>query len=213
MNGNIARITLTDFVNHFGNDGASPYLPVVRSTDEGVEAAGTALLDQQGQLLAVLDEKTTRGALYLLGDFDRGLETVILPDDARLTAELHDLKTDIAASVQGGAPTFSISIRCAADIGALDTGMDTRYGEAAYAVMEQTLAQEIQKEAQTALDLCLGEYGADIFLLGRRLHQANPKEWEQYAAQWPQAVSQAEISVQAKVEIARVGQEDTPAIE
>lgn len=213
MNGNIARITLTDFVNHFGNDGACPYLPVVRPADEGVEAAGTALLDQQGRILAVLDEKATRGALYLLGGFDRGLETVLLPDGSQLTAELHDLKTDITALVRDGTPAFSISIRCAADIGALDGGVGTRYGESAYAVMEQTLAEEIKKETQTALDLCLGEYGADIFLLGRRLHQANPKEWQKYAEQWPQTVSQAVISVQTKVEIARVGQEDTPAIE
>ena len=79
--------------------------------------------------------------------------------------------------------------------------------------MGRKLGEGIKKETQTALGLCLGEDGADIFLLGRRLHQANPKEWQKYAEQWPQTISQAVISVQTKVEIARVGQEDTPAIE
>ena len=95
MNGRIARISMTNFVNLASEEGSCPYLPVVHAVESGVEAAGTAVLDRDGKLLGILDGEATRGVLYLLDRFERGLETVRLSDGALLTVDLHDLTAAI----------------------------------------------------------------------------------------------------------------------
>ena len=213
MNGRIARISMTDFVNLASEEGSCPYLPVVRAVESGVEAAGTAVLDRDGKLLGILDGEATRGALYLLDRFERGLETVRLYDGALLTVDLHDLTADIVPSVDQGQPRFSVSISCSADIGSLDTSLTAQYGEEAYASFEKALADQIKKEAQTALDLCLVEYRADIFRFCRRLHQAEPAFWAEHAEEWQELAAASSFAIQVSVDVARVGQEDTPPLE
>lgn len=213
MNGRIARISLTDFVNLCAQEGSAPYLPVVRTVEGGVEAAGTAVLDREGRLLGVLDAQATRGALYLLDRFERGIGTALLPDGSVLSADLHDMQVDVAPSVQGDSVSFSVSLSCGADIGSLDAGLTANPGEAAYASLEEALARQIEKEAQTALDLCLLEYRADIFRFGRRLRQADPDWWAGHADEWAGIAADASFSFDVTVQVARVGQEDTPQLE
>ena len=213
MNGRIARVSLTDFVNLCTEEGSAPYLPVVRAAENGVEAAGTAVLDREGRLLGILDGEETRGALYLLGRFQRGPETVSFPGGALLTVDLHDLELRVEPSVENGAPRFAIELSCSADIGSLDGALTQSCGEEAYGEFERALAGQIEKEAQTALDLCLREYRADIFRFCRRLQQAEPSYWDAHGGEWQELAAEAACTLRVTVDVARVGQEDTPRLE
>lgn len=210
INGRIAAVSLSGFVNRLEEDGAA-FLPVLCPIDGGVEASGTALLDGEGRLLSVLGDEATRGLLFLTGEFSGGLETVSLPDGSVLTARLRDLQTEVDVSLEGELPRFAVSIRCGADVAALDA--ENKPADAGlYEEMEERLAVRIKKEAQTALDLCLTENQADVFRFSRRLRQAYPEKWREWQDGWGEIAAGAAVTLNVSVTVARVGQEDTPPI-
>ncbi len=210
INGRIASVSLNSFVNRLDEDGAA-YLPVLRPIDGGVEASGTALLDGEGRLLSVIGDEATRGLLYLTGEFSGGLEKAALPDGSVLTARLRDLQTEVDVSLDGELPRFVVSIRCGADVAALDAA-DESADAGLYGEMERSLAERIKKEAQTALDLCLRDDQADVFRFSRRVRQAYPEKWREWRDNWGEIAAEAIVTLDVSVTVARVGQEDTPPI-
>ena len=205
MNGQIVNTNLVEFVNGLSHPAGCAVLPVFTSGEDGVKADGSALFGSDGSFVETLTEEETRGFLLLSNQFDRGLETVTLSDGAVLTAELSGASISAEPSFlrDQGVPALSLHITCQAAVVSLEQENNRSREEA-----PKKLEEQIKKETQAVLDLCLKKQHADVFSFYSLFQREEPAYWEEYGEHWKEELQNLQIEICVDIDLKESGRKN-----
>ena len=205
INGQIVNTNLVEFVNGVSHPAGGAVLPVFTSGEDGVKAVGSALFSEDGTILDTLTEEETRGLLLLSGQFDRGMETVSLSDGTVLTAELSGVSLSAEPSFQQGSPALTLRIACEAAVVSLGQEAEaggTRDKE------RKALEEQIKKEAQAVMDLCLKEQQTDIFSFYSLFQREAPTFWEEHGEHWKEELPDLQTEIRVVIDLKESGRKN-----
>ena len=202
INGQIVNTNLVEFVNGISHPAGGAVLPVFTSGEDGVKAVGSALFSEDGTILDTLTEEETRGLLLLSGQFDRGMETVSLSDGTVLTAELSGVSLSAEPSFQQGSPALTLRIACEAAVVSL--GQEAEAG-GARDKERKALEEQIKKEAQAVMDLCLKEQQTDIFSFYSLFQREAPTFWEEHGEHWKEELPDLQTEIRVLIDLKESG--------
>ncbi len=212
LNAKAVRVRVLDLINQRAA-GGSAYLPILQAGEGEVRHCGTAVL-RNGVLAGELNAEQTRGLLFLTKQITWGTEVLDAGETGgagRVTVTFFRSGCEIEPAFSEGTPSFRIRVGYAANLSSADGG-GKPLGEEYYGLFERALERKLQRQVEDVLQTCLQELQCDVFRFGRRLQQADPEAWRAIEEDWPEQMAQAACTVEAEVEIRRVGQELTPDI-
>lgn len=209
LNGKVPDVDLLTLSNMLSGQG-SAYLPLLGIADGKPVAQGLAYFHED-KLAGTLIGAKARGAMALLGRIQNSAYVLQAPGLGKVTLDTDRVEPAVKASVQGGKARFQISLRCTASIDAIDAAPGAADSSAHYGSFARLLRQNIQQEAQGALQACVAK-NADIFSFTRRLQQAAPAYWKKEHAAFAAHMASADYAIQVSADVLHVGQERTPGL-
>lgn len=218
------KVRLHDFLKLLTTEGRDPFCAGIevlekaedpggpgeatgQSEDEGksVELAGTAVF-KKDRLTGWLNEKETRGLLWVLGKVESGVVVVPSPTrgGGRLSLEITRARSRITPHFAGGQLSIAVEIKEEGNV-----GEQLSFGKLAkpeiFAALEKKQAEVIEQEVRAALAKAQKEWGVDIFGFGEAVHRKYPKEWSRLKAHWREVYPTVEVNLKVSTKLRRMG--------
>lgn len=176
--------------------------------ETNLSVLGTALF-KKDRLIGWMDERETRGLVWLRQAMKTGVATVNIPMDkgnGLASLQLVKAKTRITPAFKGNELYMEVKIEADYDLYENSSKMNVGDPKSVEWV-ETELEKEIQERVRLAVDNVQTEFKSDVFGFGRAVHRKHPKEWEnQYKEQWEKKFPELEVAVTVDAEkIDRVG--------
>ena len=186
------------------------YLPIVEVVKDGenefVKASGTAVFNKM-KLVGELDEEETKGLLWINDDVQYGTLVCTTSTQNMVSAEIIDAHTDVEVSVENGNIKYAIKVSCALNIDQVDGKESNSLNRQQMREIEQIYAQTIEKQINSAIDRCLGEYKSDVFRFGKRLWQKYPEVYREVSDAWRDNFDTLQFDVDVKTQVSKTGEE------
>lgn len=218
------KVRLHDFLKLLTTEGRDPFCTGIEVLEEGsspggseegstknkekgrrVKLAGTAVF-KEDRLVGWLNEKETRGLLWVLGKVKSGIVVVPSPTQGggELSLEIIRATSRITPRFVGGQLSIMVEIK---EEGSL--GEQMSFGKLAepeiFAAIEKKQAEVIEQEVNAALTKAQQELGADIFGFGEAVHRRYPKEWRRLKDHWREMYPTIKVDVKASTKLRRMG--------
>jgi len=213
-------IEFINFIKDLASLGANPVAARVKLARQGeaqgpgmekkhkhneVVFAGTAVFNDD-RLAGWLDKSETRGLLWLRGEMEDGVITVpsATAPGKKLSFRITESKTSVKPSLNG--ENVSLHIEISADVD-LEEQQSTEniLDPQAIKILEERVAEDIEKRCRSALSKARDGYGVDIFRFGELFHRKYKKEWQTIKHRWNEEFVNAEISLAVKVHLRSMG--------
>ncbi|MCR4429604.1 MAG: Ger(x)C family spore germination protein [Tepidanaerobacteraceae bacterium] len=213
-------VKLFEFVEMLAEEGIQPAAAGVRvvevneASDESqqaetggrrVEMAGTALF-KEDRMVGWLDADETRGLMWLKGQNLKGIITVPAPDepDKMVSIRVKRNAREIKAESVDSIPTFKVKIRVEGDMIEQQSMGDLSEPEKIKKIND-SMAAEIRKRAQSALRKAQDDYGVDVFGFGQAYHRRFKNEWKDIKHNWDDKFKQAKVEIQVEANVREMG--------
>ncbi len=160
------------------------------------------------RMVGALDERETRGLLWVRGEVRGGSMTVPCGEGKNITVEILRSRARIEPREEGGPLGFVVQIRTEGNVTESHCRKDLRQPE----VMEELAAYqaaEIAKEVEAALTRA-ETMRADVFGFGAALHRKKPELWHQVKDRWPEVWPALAVDVQVEARLRRTGLTNIP---
>ena len=176
----------------------SPYLYVAKSA-----------VFKEDKMVAELDERQTRGALWMLGEVQRGVITVNY-EGVEVAIEILDGSGNYQVEYSDGRIKVKADIKMTGSLGELQGSrtVDASVMDA----LEKTCAGEIEAEIRSAFrEMQLN--GADVLGIGEAFYRYYPRTWKMIANHFESLYPAAELTCRIDADIIRTGSLLEPADE
>ncbi|WP_018086571.1 Ger(x)C family spore germination protein [Desulfurispora thermophila] len=205
---------LNDFIRQLSTPGREAHTAGVDSVaglmHRDVQAAGSGptlrelrishtALFRGGRLVGWLNDRQSRGLLWMLGEVREGIVPVAL-SEKMISFEVVGSQSSIKPSITNGELKIKISVKVDANIGEVSPGLNT-INSGVIKQMEGALAHHVREDIAGALSV-MQALGSDAAGLGEAVYRRYPTEWrEMYAENWPTIFSSlaCEVDVQGRV--------------
>ncbi len=210
------RCTLFSFFRDYKTPYKASLVPMVRvAAPEDTETQSPYLyvaksaVFKQDKMVAELDEGQTRGALWMLGEVQRGVITVNY-EGVEVAIEILDGSGDYQAEYSDGRIKVKANIKMTGSLGELQGGrtVDASVMDA----LEKACAGEIEAEIRSAFhEMQLN--GADVLGIGEAFYRYYPRTWKMIANHFESLYPAAELTCRIDADIIRTGSLLEPADE
>ena len=170
---------------------------------------GTAVFSGS-KLAGLLDERESRGLLWVRGKIKGGVITVPCGkggggEDTRLALEILRSSSKIKPDFTGGELSVTVEIKVKVGIRESECYEELDRPEVLSAV-EQLLAGAVRDEVEAALIKAQQEYRSDAFGFGEAVHRKYPGMWKEIKGNWREEIYPfLPVYIDVEGEIARVG--------
>ncbi|AFC32877.1 germination protein, GerC family [Paenibacillus mucilaginosus 3016] len=166
---------------------------------------GTAVF-KKDQMIGRIDDKTTRGVLWLRDEVERAIVTVApeIADKGYVSFVLLRSSTELIPSVKGDQWSMTVKIETEDDVIQNTTKLDIMKPEITNS-LEKELEKDIISRVNLALTKAQKERKVDIFGFNEVFHRHYPKQWEQIKENWEEKFPEIEVRVLADAKIRRPG--------
>lgn len=149
-----------------------------------VKVTGTAVF-RGDRLVGWLDEKESRGLLWVLNQVKSGSLVVRCPADERerVGLEIMRAKSKLGLQIQRGRPVVTVEVTEVGNI-ADQTGRTNLTNVAYFRSLERRKAAVIRDEVQAALAKAQKRLRSDIFGFGLAMSRKFPTEWRNMELNW-----------------------------
>lgn len=176
------------------------------SSTEKIPALHGAAVFKQDKLIGWMNNKETRGLLWLQNRIDTGIITVNIPKEqggGKISTKIVNATTNIDPKLQGNKLKIEVSVR--SEIAVLENTSKMRLIDSReIELLQKNLKGEIEDRIQLALDKAQKRFHSDIFGFGRIVYQKYPKEWnKQYKQTWNEEFQELEVTIKPKVLVKR----------
>ncbi len=207
------QVKLFKFMAMLSTEGETPVAPRVDRVGPGQSGTrgqaslrlnGTALF-RGDKLIGWMDEKTTRGLLWLRGELDKGIITVPCVEDPkkRLSVRVRDTKRKLEVRQTG--ESVHIKVKLEADVDLQEIQCRSKLGSPEFVKnIEHHLANEITGRAQMALRQAR-LLKIDPFGLGKVVKNKAPGYWLRVRNRWGEELARIPVEVVTTVNIRRTG--------
>lgn len=169
-----------------------------------IAISGLAAFDQDGRLVDYLNERETKGLLWVLNRAKSQLLTI--PSFEYGTEEIFSLrqvnaKSDIAVSIgEDGLPNFEIKTHASFDV-LEDFGTHPGMSDVDFiSNLEDMAAGQIINEIEAAV-IKSQQINTDVFGFGEKVKRQQRREWPQYKDQWRDIFPAVKVSVECQAHI------------
>lgn len=173
-------------------------LPYVGLEDNSIKLLGLAAL-KDAKLVGVVDEKESRGFLFLVEDKPVFRESIVNPENNsnKLSVEAVLKKRKIKTSYNDNRININIGLN-------FDAKMQYGYfvepiSSKAISEVENIVAEDLKKEVNSALEKSKGEFQSDVFGFARYFRADNPSIYKQL--NWKEEYPNVNFNVEVKVKI------------
>lgn len=164
----------------------------------GLNVVGTAVL-KKGGLVGELDQRSTRGLMWALGEVKGGSITVQCKCGGYCSIMVNHVKGEITGKMKDGRPEITVTVTEAATVDSLECSEDLTWpGTIEFLNAQQT--QLIEGEIREALKRAR-EMNADIFGFGAAVHAKYRGDWKAIEGQWDTLFAEAAINIKVQARL------------
>ncbi|MFB9759863.1 Ger(x)C family spore germination protein [Ectobacillus funiculus] len=216
-------VQVRDFFGRLLKDGEEPIaaqisnLPVRAVSRKGGKGAGTSkvvpsitgtAVFQGDRLIGWLDDKETRGILWIRNEFESGVMTVPIPKGkggGRIGAQIFKVSTKIKPILHNNKLKVKIETYGEVEIFENDSRLDLS-NPAVLNTLQLVFEKYVQTRMQLTLDKAQKKLKSDIFGFGQAVYRANPKKWETYyKTRWYDTYPNLEVEIAPHIRVQGTG--------
>ncbi|WP_199425935.1 Ger(x)C family spore germination protein [Thermaerobacillus caldiproteolyticus] len=214
----LLRVTIKEAMQMLSSDADAAALPMVKilPPEKGKKDLQTIAFIQRtaifkkDKMIGDIDDKLTRGVLWLRNEIKRANVTVTLKGEkGNITATLIRAHTEFIPKYEKGKWKMIVKVTAEDDIILNGTKLDLlnpKYTK----MIEKELENETNKRIRAALKTVQKEMKADIFDFADIFHRKYPREWNQVKNRWEQIFPTVEVIVETKAYVRRPGVNTAP---
>lgn len=211
-------VTLKDLRQWIIGDSGAAALPWIEKlpseqgktvNDNAAYISGTAVL-KRDKLVGHLDDKVTRGLLWLRNEIKTSIVTVSPEEaDGVVSMKLLRARTELVPSIEDG--SWRIIVRGETEDDIVQNGTNLDLMDPKWQTrLEAYLEKDIEKYALAALKQAQ-KTKADIFGFATVFHRKYPKEWNNVKDRWDEIFPKVNVTVEVKANVRRPGMSTLPA--
>ncbi|WP_332631359.1 Ger(x)C family spore germination protein [Halalkalibacter flavus] len=223
------KTNLKDFVNMLVSDGVDPVASKIEIVSSNVKSEeDSPSLDQQSpakeetnlsvkgaavfnkdQLIGWINDKETRGVLWLRNEMKEDEVTVTIPEDkgnGKISGQILKAESKIIPILMQDELEIEVKVRAEGDLFENSSKMDLSDPKVIQFV-EKKWEDNVEKRIQLALDKVQKEFKSDIFGFGLAVERAYPKEWKNKFSgeRWDQIFPSLKVTITTDITVARTG--------
>jgi spore germination protein KC len=207
-------ITLKELVNVTSSGTMSVILPVIEKAhllsgngNSTFRISGTAVFHHD-KLVGWLDDKTTRGILWLRKEVQKTVITARLKQKSGyISMNLVDHMIKIHPKKERGQLVMYVNANAVGDIIENTTGLDLGNPEND-PVINQALADELRTRIRSSMEAIQHQYKSDVVGFAEIIHQTYPNDWKTLSEHWDQEFPKLKVVIQTKVRSRHIGMVD-----
>lgn len=161
------------------------------------------------KLAGFLDQKETRGLLWVQGEVKGGPVEFELPEGGgRLAVEILRAgrgAVKLEPSLIEGQLSMRVKIKTRVNLVEVQVPGLELGDPQVIALLEEELARAIRQEVEAALARLQRDYRADAFGFGEAVHRKYPQAWKQLKGEWKDYFAAMPVAVEVKTSIRRAG--------
>lgn len=159
------------------------------------------------QLVGFLNERESRGLLWVKGEVKGGSLAVMHPTDEgrQVSLKLLGGKSKITPLMVDGRPVIRVRIEAKANLEETQGEARLIGNHTFWHRLERRMAAAIRNEVESALTAAQGEYQSDIFGFGRSIYIHYPREWMEMRDNWYDIFPTLEVEVEVIAHLERSG--------
>ncbi|GAB3058249.1 Ger(x)C family spore germination protein [Virgibacillus ainsalahensis] len=207
-------VTMKDLLLMLTGEERGAALPLIEIEEEppdtiGLRVNGTAIF-QNGKMIEQIDDKMTRGILWLRDAIETATVT-IQPEDAEglISFYIFRANTSLVPTIENGNWKMTVNIKSLDDVMENETKLNLMNPDTVEK-LEVQLEETIDERIHEALEKIQNEMNVDIFNFGRAFHRHYPDQWAMVKDNWEEKLPEVEVEIQSNVEIERPGRSTSP---
>ncbi|KZE45021.1 spore gernimation protein GerC [Brevibacillus parabrevis] len=206
----ITIIQLKEMLRGKSNAAALPLIDVMPPQNEAKELEtapyimGTAVF-RKGKMVGEINEKATRGVMWIRGEVERYTVTVKLKN-VQGTVSLNPIRSDIKfiPSIRNGQWQMTIKAKTEGDVVQNGTNLDMGNPEM-IKLVEKAFQQDIEDRIELALKQVQHEMKADIFDFATDFYREYPQEWKAAKNNWDEIFPNVKVTTDIHAYVRRPG--------
>lgn len=165
---------------------------------------------RKDKLIGWLEEKETRGMLWIIGEVKSGIITVKAPDNKSIGLEILSANSKIKPEIRDGKLFIVVEVSEEANLGDSNSQMDLITPER-IKELNRKQSDVIEEEIRSCLKITQKEYKVDLFGFGEAIHRTYPKDWELIKDKWEEIYPAIPVELVINTNINRYGMFTEPA--
>lgn len=197
-NSQVAAINMKDLARKIMSKSTAPIASLIHVEDKGGEKilklSYTAVFDHDLKMVGRLNDRESRGLLWVLGEVKTGIIVVTNPNGTcNYSLEILGAKSKIIPEFKGGKPLITVRIQETSNVGEISCPEDLSKPEV-WRLMASLQNEAIRGEVEAALAKAQ-ELKADVFGFGEAFHQKHPRLWKDMESSWQEIFPSLEVNI------------------
>ncbi|MCG8484231.1 MAG: Ger(x)C family spore germination C-terminal domain-containing protein [Clostridia bacterium] len=185
----------------------APITGMIRLKEEGeridLEFMGTAVFEED-KLIGMLDEKETRGLLWVLGEIESNTVVVDSADQTgKIGVEILKSNSKIKPEMKNGEFSIKIDVTTSGRVVEL-IGREDITDVKIFKALEERMADTIKEEILLSIKKSKA-LRADTFGFGDEINKIYHKEFEKIEGAWQEIFPKTEVNVEVEAKILGIG--------
>jgi spore germination protein KC len=211
------KVYVRDFLNMLLTEGLEPFasqftlepLEVYTKNKSGETQALNGIAVFKGDKLAGwMEERETRGLLWLRNEIKEGVISVKIPnekDGGKISMEIARAETKIVPILKGGEIKLDVDVVTELSVIENDSKLNLTETKAIEEIQKYA-AEEIRNRVELVVEKAQKEFGSDIFGFGQSVYKKYPKVWNtHYKENWEKEFAQTKVTIHSKAFVRRIG--------
>lgn len=207
-----APVKIEEFLLRLNSEPTAVYAPgiiidkrIKKDGQEFVEfkLSGTAVFSDD-KLIGWLNEKETRGMLWILGKITSGIIVVKSPDHKNIGLEIVKAKSKIKPQIKEGKLSIAVEVEAESNLGDSESRQDLVTPEN-YAKLIEHQCEAIEGEIRACLEAAQKKFNADLFGFGQAVHQNYPQDWKMIKDDWEEIFPTLAVELKVTSNVNRYG--------
>jgi spore germination protein KC len=185
---------------------------IFKKKPQVISLDGTAVF-KRGSLKGFLDEKQTRGLLFIKGDLKNEILVLNngLNEKDKLSVIIRKSKSQYIPNISDNNSKMTVKTWVEADIGEVSS-QNLHLNSDQIERLNRQLEEMIKKEELTVLKTAQKEWQTDIFGFGEAIYRTQPMDWDLMAPSWRTGgFKEMKIDLKVKANISRYGLQKKPS--
>lgn len=214
-------VTIRDLFIAAASEGINPVMGVIEGADpsKGMDDSANKIFRLAGaavfkdfKLAGFLNNKETRGLLWVLDKMKIGRITATIPgDNGNVGMVLTDTKRKITADVRGSKIKIHILLQGNGSLYENNTKLDIGQSEN-LKLVQAALEKSVEDEVQGLLTKAQKKYKVDVIGFGQTIYRDQPKQWKLLKEKWDQQFPEVDVSLTVKITIRDTGMAGPPLL-
>ncbi|CAN7189357.1 Ger(x)C family spore germination protein [Paenibacillus sp. LjRoot153] len=219
--GTFREMGILTFLLSANSEGACPSVPSVavgmnpasqdgdnqkdQSDEDGFRIVGPGIFNKDLKLVGFLNVEEGQAMRWVSGNLKKLTVSAAIPqEDGNVSMDIYKLGNKIQSVIQGGKIKIHVTLTGQGAIRENNTSLDltqTKY----ITLLQNALDKQVEENVLRTITKVQKNYGTDVFGFSDNIRRKNLPLWKSVRNDWEAAFREAEISVNTKLTVRRIG--------